>query len=116
MLTLLLMTLRSLQHSLRLSTRRRLEVTSRMILRNSSMVLLRLYSVHGTTQELMFTEEIMIFLIHGEQQLMFSLWHSVIWAMTAEQVLHLQETRLQEQRDFLENSSLTHRVRMLLPE
>ena len=79
------------------------------------MVLLRLYSVHGTTQEPMYTEEIMIFLILGEQQLMYSLWHLVTWAMIVEQVLHLQEILQPELRDFLENSLLMPRAKMLLP-
>lgn len=72
--------------------------------------------VHGTTQELMYTEEIMIFLILGEQQLMYSLWHLVIWGMTVELVLHLQEILQLVLKDFLESSLLTHRVKMLLPE
>ena len=87
-----------------------------MILRNSYTELSKLYSVHGTTQELMYTEEIMIFLILGEQQLMYSLWHLVIWGMTVELVLHLQEILQLVLKDFLESSLLTHRVKMLLPE
>ena len=93
----------------------RLARISQMILRNSYTELLKLYSVHGTTQELMYTEEIMIFLILGEQQLMYSLWHLVIWGMTVELVLHLQEILQLVLKDFLESSLLTHRVKMLLP-
>ena len=62
------------------------------------------------------SEEIMIFLILGEQQLMYSLWHLVIWGMTVELVLHLQEILQLVLKDFLESSLLTHRVKMLLPE
>ena len=109
------MILRSLQHSLRLNISLRLARISQMILRNSYTEPLKLYSVHGTTQELMYTEEIMIFLILGEQQLMYSLWHLVIWGMTVELVLHLQEILQLVLKDFLESSLLTHRVKMLLP-
>ena len=61
------MILRNLQSSSRLSTKRRSVRTSLQILRYSLWKLLRLYSVHGITQELTYTAVTMTSLIHGEQ-------------------------------------------------
>ena len=93
------------------SISQRLVRTSLLIQRNSSTEQFRQYSVHGTILVPMFTVVTTISLILGELLLTYSLWHLVTWVMTAVQVLHLQETLLQVQRDFSENSLPMHRAR-----
>ena len=52
----------------------------------------------------------------GEQQLTYSPWYSEIWAILPVPVLHLPGILPQGPGEFTENTSSTHRAKMLWPE